>query len=191
MTGSRVAPENEGPETKSTTAEPSDADHSERRIWWTVFAVGAMVFVGIMMLGRPLVEGRLAAARNLDRATALIAGTDDALAALDPEVRAVSATGTTAIEAGTLPAISDLRATLDQAARLSQTGYERLTQEEQKRAEIIKAMAIARIAVLDAADAVLSADGGDAASPAREEALDVYDRAVEKARQTNAALVNL
>ena len=163
----------------------------ERRTWWTIIAVGVVVFVGIIVLGWPLVEGRLAAARNLDSATATIVGTKEDLAAIDTAVRAEPATSTAAADARTLSVLEALRVRLEDAQKLSQIGYERLTTDEQKRAASVKAMAAARLEVLDAAEAVLSASSATADSAARTQAIEKYDAAVEKMRQADAALVRL
>ena len=50
-------------------------------------AVCVVVFLGILVLGRPLVEGRLNAARNLDDAVMLIADTEEPLTQIDAAVR--------------------------------------------------------------------------------------------------------
>ena len=54
-----------------------DVDHSERRSGGRSSPSGSWCSSGYILLGRPLVEGRLTAARNLDRATAIIADTND------------------------------------------------------------------------------------------------------------------
>jgi hypothetical protein len=149
-------------------------------------AIGVVVFVGVIFFGRPLVEGRLTAARNLDKATAMIADSDSQLAVIDSAVRASSATGDPGKGAQTIALVSATRSTLEDASRLSQDGYNRLTSDEQERAAIVQATAEARLEALASAATVLSAEG-----QALTRALQEYERAVEKVRSADAALVKL
>ncbi len=82
--------EESGSETSSSSVIRPGEDHSDRRMWWTLTLIGVVVFVGVILLGRPLVEARLNAARNLDRATAMILGTNSELDAVDRAVRSSS-----------------------------------------------------------------------------------------------------
>jgi hypothetical protein len=91
--------------------------------------------------------------------------------------------------AGAEEALATVRATrrtLEEASPLSQNGYGRLTEAEQKRATLVKAMAVARLEALVAAETALSNGGA-----VKEQALREYDRAAEKVRQADAALVKL
>jgi hypothetical protein len=186
-----VADQHAGSETDAVSPPVPDVDHSDRTIWWTIFAVGVVVFVGVLLLGRPLVQGRLAAARNLDRATAMIADTEAGLAAIDDRVRVVPATSQASPGGDASAEIEAARGRLKEAAVLSETGYDRLTSDEQRRAVIIKATALARLEVLDAATAVLSAGANSVPSDRRERALKEYEEAVDRVRQADAALVRL
>ena len=168
-----------------------DVDHSERTIWWTIFAVGLVVFVGILLLGRPLVQGRLTAARNLDRATAMVAESNEELAAIDDRVRAVSATPEGGPGREASAEIEAARGRLKEAAVLSETGYDRLTSDEQERAVIVKTTALTRLEVLDAAEAVLSAGTAGVPPGGSERALREYEEAVDKVREADAALSRL
>ncbi|MEI7813525.1 MAG: hypothetical protein WCJ13_01870 [Coriobacteriia bacterium] len=156
-----------------------------------LFAVGFLLFIGIILIGRPLVAGRLTAARNLDRATTMIAGTQGEFAAIDAAVRGSSASGSAALSGEALAAISATRQTLAEASQLSQTGFERLTEDEQKRARLVNAKAIARIQVLDAAEGLLSARGQVGSESKSEQGLSDYGAAVDKMQQADAALVKL
>ena len=159
---SRLPDERDDSQVDQRRRTPSDQDHSERRIWWTIFAVCVAAFIGILVLGRPLVEGRLSAARNLDEAVMLIAGTKEPLAQIDEAVRRAAMASrppSSAPDAAALASVSATRANLEKAETLSTTGYDRLTEDEQERATLIEATATARLAVLAAAEAILSADG--------------------------------
>jgi exonuclease VII small subunit len=75
---------------------------------------------------------------------------------------------------------------LEEAARLSQEGYDRLTEDEQRRAVIVKNVATARLAMLVPAETALSNGGA-----VNDQALREYEQALEKARQAEAALAKL
>ncbi len=186
-----MADQHTGADTDAVSPPGPDVDHSDRTIWWTIFAVGFVVFVGILLLGRPLVQGRLTAARNLDRASAIIADTKTDFAAIDDRVRAVSATSGSGSGPGTSAEIAAARGRLKEAAALSETGYDRLTSDEQERAVIVKATALARLEVLDAAVAVLSAGTTGVPTGGTERALREYEAAVDKVRQADEALLRL
>ena len=173
--------------TSSVGASPEpEANDRDRQIWWALVAVGVVVFIALIFFGRPLVEGRLTAARNLDRATATIGETDGALRSIDRAVKASPSTQTPGESAEALAVVRATQAKLEEASALSQDGYDRLTTDEQRRATIVKAMATARIDALIAAETALSTDGS-----VREQALRDYAQAVERVRQADAALVKL
>jgi hypothetical protein len=186
-----VADQHARSETDAVSPPGPDVDHSDRTIWWAIFAVGFVVFVGVLLLGRPLVQGRLNAARDLDRATAMIADSKKDLAAIDDRVRAVSATSQGGSGSDASAEIQAARGRLKEAAVLSETGYDRLTSDEQERAVIVKATALARLEVLDAAAVVLSAGTTGAPPGGNERALREYEEAVDKVRQADAALLRL
>jgi hypothetical protein len=187
-----VKEQSTGSETRSSTESGPDEDHSDRRIWWTIVGIGFVLFIGVVLLGRPLVEGRLTAARKLDRAAALIASTADGLTAIDRVVRSSSAGAAAASDSDVFGIITETRVSAREAAVLSESGFKWLTEDEQKRATLVKAAAIARVASLDAAAAVLSAsEEGTAAASAKERAMQKYEQAIEDVRQADAALKNL
>jgi hypothetical protein len=182
-----VAEENRISETDSSPPAPeSQESHRDRQIWWALVAVGVVVFVAVVLFGRPLVSGRLMAARNLDRATSMITETNADFAAIDVAVRASASTGASTNAKDTLTKLWATRRKLDAASTLSQDGFDRLTEDEQRRARIVKAMAAARLDVLVAAETAVS-NGGAVNDQAQRE----YEAAVEKMRQADAALVKL
>jgi len=174
------------PDTGSSSELGPQEDHRDRQIWWALVAVGFVVFIAIVLLGRPLVGGRLTAARNLDRATAIIAETDGDLRAIDRAVRASVSTATPADTEKALATVYAARKKLEEASSLSQSGFDRLTEDEQRRALIVKAIATARLEALVPAETALSNGGA-----VNEQALRDYEKAVEKVRQADAALVKL
>jgi hypothetical protein len=178
--------ENGSSETGATSELGPAEDHRDRRIWWMLVGVGLVIFVAIILLGRPLVGGRLTAARNLDRATAMISETDGELKTIDSAVQASVSTVTPAQTEKALATLWATRLKLEDAARLSQDGYDRLTEDEQKRAVIVKNVAAARLEVLVPAETALSNGGA-----VNDQALREYEQAVKKARQAEAALAKL
>jgi len=155
-------------------------------MWWALVVVGVVIFVAVIFFGRPLVAGRLTAARNLDRATAMIAETNPDLAAIDVAVRASASNGALTNAKDTLTKLWATRRKLEAASTLSQNGFDRLTEDEQKRAKIVKAVAAARLGVLVPAETAVTNGGA-----VNEQAQFEYEAALEKSRQADAALSKL
>jgi exonuclease VII small subunit len=181
-----VSEENVRPGKDPSPSAGPEESHRDRTIWWILAGVGVVVFIALMFLGRPLVSGRLSAARNLDKATTMIAATDGDFAAIDKAVLASVSSETPAGDESALAKIFAIRPKLEEAEQLSQTGYERLTEDEQRRAKLVKAVAAARLETLIPAETALS--NGAAV---QDQAIRDYEKAVEKARQADAALVKL
>ena len=181
-----MAGEDAGAEAGSLSPPGPEEDHRERRVWWTLVAVGFVVFIAVVLLGRPLVQARLNAARNVDRATAMITATNADLIKIDSAVRASDSTMTPEAIAKALATVGATRKTLQEASGLLQQGYDRLTEDEQRRAVIVKSMATARLELLVSAETALSTSG-----TVNGRAIGEYKRAVEKVRQADAALAGL
>jgi hypothetical protein len=188
--GRLVAQQDEGSEIEPAATPSPQEDHRDRRTWWVIVAVGLVVFVVVLLLGRPLVQGRLDAARNLDRAATMISATNGDLSGIDSAVRASAKSGT-APDASVTASVVATRRTLEEAASLAQSGSASMTSDEQERAVLVRGTATTRLEALDAAEAVLSAGLDSSGAGASAQALEKYDRAVEKVREADTALVKL
>lgn len=130
----------------------------ERRTWWILVAIGALIVAGIMALLWPIIGGRLDAAKNLDTAAAILSQSDADVALI---VRASSggpSAETTALVADAQRILPSARGELARGTALASTGFERLTDDEQKRSQLTRAALTARVALLDAAAPILSAE---------------------------------
>lgn len=156
--------------TSSPSTSPSDAeqDARDRRIWWMLVALGAVIVVGIMLLLRPVIVARLNAAKQLDQASILITNADDGVSAVDSILRGDLSTDTADAAHKIGPRLTSTRATLQKAVALVDDAFPHITDDEQHRATLVRATGTTRIAMLDAAPAILSAiaKAGDAAAPA-------------------------
>jgi hypothetical protein len=152
--------------TDQRTQAERDEVRRDRVVWTTLIVLGVLAAAGAMALGWQVVEGRLDAAKKLDRAMALLAQTDDTIVAVDEIVRAnvSSETASQARAAGSR--IDSTRTQLEEAASLSMAGIDRLTDDEQEQAHLVEAAAKARLEMLDTAPAVLSATEKAAAAAA-------------------------
>ncbi len=121
----------------------------------------------------------------------MVAESNEELAAIDDRVRAVSATPEGGPGSEASAEIEAARGRLKEAAVLSETGYDRLTSDEQERAVIVKTTALTRLEVLDAAEAVLSAGTAGVPPGGSERGLREYEEAVDKVREADAALSRL
>ncbi len=152
--------------TDHRTQAEIDEVRRDRIVWTTLIVLGVLVAAGAMALGWQVVEGRLDAAKKLDRAIALLAQTDETIVAVDEAVRAdVSPEAASAARAATTR-IAASRKLLEEAATLSVAGIDRLTDDEQEQAYLVEAAAKARLEMLDSAPAVLSATEKAAVSAA-------------------------
>ena len=137
----------------------TDADelHRDRTVWTTILILGVLVAAGALALGWRVVEGRLEAAKSLDRAMTVLKATDQAIATADEVVRAPANPATTAKARAAKLRMQDARKQLAEARALAGAGIERLTDDEQEQAHLVESAATARIELLDAAAGVLSA----------------------------------
>ncbi len=138
--------------------EPSPAEqHRERRIWWTIAGVGVVLVAVIMFLMWPIMRGRLEAARKLDEASAVIEDVQTRVQAVDIVVRSEPDSETAQAAARVEPSIPKLESQLKQAAGRLDEGYDRLTEDEQRRATLVKAAMLGRVTMLEAAPPLMKA----------------------------------
>jgi hypothetical protein len=132
----------------------------ERRIWRNVFVGVLVVTVIICALGWRLVAPRLEAARQLDRAVTLVKQVDPLLAELDSAVQAAAASPTTATAAALsaqAPNVAAARAKLTEALGVLGAGHAHLADEEQRQSDLVRGGIEGRLAMANAAPAIISA----------------------------------
>lgn len=151
-----------------------DLARRDRVIWTTLVLLGVLVAGGVLALGWGVIQGRLTAAKQLDRATALLSGGDATIVSADEIIRAEVSPETAAKAAGIDARVQAARSPLAEADVLAGAGIARLTDDELKLARLIQQAAKMRIAVLDAAVVVLSAT--QRAATAEELAADAWTR---------------
>lgn len=143
------------------TDESTQADFDEARrnrtIWTILILLGVLVAAGALALGWDVIEGRLTAARQLDRAASLLKGTDEFIIAADEVIRADVSPETATKAVKIAPLVERTRSQLAEANALAGAGFDRLTDDEQRQARLIQGAAKARFEMLDAAAATLSA----------------------------------
>ncbi len=143
----------------STDAPPiaNKDSRRERRIWTTIVVVGVLVAIAVVALGWNVVQGRLDAAKKLDRAISLLKQAIPTVGVTDAVVRADVTTATADRASELEPTLGDTRANLLEASALIDQGYSKLTDDERKQATRVQAAALARVQMLDAAPAIFSA----------------------------------
>ena len=138
-------------------------DHAEnprrnRTVWITLITLGAVVLAVASVSAWRVMGGRLEAARQLDRATLMVERADNTVIAFDEVVRA-EVSPSTAIKARQVePRIESARKELEASLKLIDSAMPRLTDDERRRAMLLKTAAAARIEMLDSAPAILSAN---------------------------------
>lgn len=143
------------------TDDTPQADAAEVRrdriIWTTLIILGVIVAAGTIALSWRLIEGRLGAAKELDQAVALLKGSDATVTAADEVVRAAVSTQSAAKAAAVAPLITATIAQLVEANRLAGNGFDRLTDDEQKKVRLVQAASTARAEMLKKVPAIISA----------------------------------
>ena len=138
--------------------DPAESPRRTRVVWLILIALGIVALTAVGVFGSRIVGGRLEAARQLDRATLLVERAGNAVVAIDEVVRAdVSPeVAVKARDVGTR--VAPARLLLEEALRLADSAMPRLTDDEQRRATLLKDAAAARIEMLDVAPAILAAN---------------------------------
>ena len=169
-------------------ASPGDArdQHRERRIWWALVGLGAVIVLGIMILLWPIIRGRLDAAKSLDTATVIISQSDSDIELVARTVAAEPSAETSDVIADVQRKIPPMRGELARGIALLDVGYNRLTDDEQRRATLTRAVLAARVAMLDAAAPILSAEAS--AGIAAPDAAGAWDRAIQASETEKAAV---
>ena len=134
------------------------AQHArERRIWWSLAAAGVVVLTIFGLLFWPVMAARLDAVKQVDEAQAHLAQADSPIAQIDKVVAVqLSPEGASAV-----PSIETqmliARRELNAAEGLVADAMPHLTEDEQKRAELLLTAVKARRTMVDRATTILRA----------------------------------
>lgn len=129
--------------------------HRRRNTWITVAVVAVVALVVFGLLGYQAFTKRLAAARQLDEATALVEQGDIIVVQVDGVIREKVTPELAESARGAQRQVPEAATQLERAVKLIETGYSDLTEDEQRRANLLKAAANARLAMLAVAPEVL------------------------------------
>ena len=176
-------------------------DEFDRRIWRMVVIGGIIVAAIVMAFGWRFVSPRLNSAKALDHMVAVVNQDDSVLAELDSAVKAAASSPSTATATalvGLKPRLADTREQLGVAKTALDAGVRRLNEDEQRAAVLVEAGAEARIAEIDAAQAISAAASTAAGNPSAENIValkalatgstSAYQQARAKAADADAAL---
>ena len=176
-------------------------DEFDRRIWRTVVIGGIIVAAIVMAFGWRFVSPRLNSAKALDHMVAVVNQDDPVLAELDSAVKAASSSPSTATATalvGLKPRLAETQAQLGVAKTALDAGMRRLNEDEQRAGALVEAGVEARIAEIDAAQAISAAASTAAASPSAENiaalralasgSSSAYQKAKSRAAEADAAL---
>jgi hypothetical protein len=143
----------------STEISPEERAETrrERRIWTTITVVCVLVALGFLAWAVPIMKGRLDAAKKLDRAIGIVNTTGPDMLSADAIIGSEVNTETGGRAAVVLPLLDGTLQQLTEAYALIDAGYPKLTDDEQKQAKRVQEAAKARIDMLGAAPAIISA----------------------------------
>ena len=149
----------------------TEATNRKRLIWIALVAVGVLVLLVAGIVAWNVGSVRLEAAKKLDQATTLVESADRYVIAIDAVVRA-EVTADVGRRARELePTVLTAKNQLADAARLVTQARPKLNDEDRRRAGLLKTTAEAKIAMMEQAPLILSANSKAAeAQPLAEEA---------------------
>lgn len=129
----------------------------ERRIWTGLAGAGLVVLLLFLLAFWPVMAGRLNAAKQLDEAQALLGQASSTMAPLDKLVSAQLSPAAAGGVPSSAAQILVARRELNQALALVDDAMPHLTEDEQKRGELIRTAAKARLVMINRAPAILAA----------------------------------
>jgi hypothetical protein len=156
------------PDSEEAVSESVEQQARERRIWFALIAGGALVLLVFLLAFWPVMKGRLNAAKQLDDATALLKQARGSVSDVDRLVAAQLSAQPSATAPDVSPQILVARRELMQIDTLIDDAMPHLTEDEQRRAVLLREAADARLGMLAAAPALLklSAKSARALAPA-------------------------
>ena len=135
--------------------EPRPPD--ERLIWFAVITGGVVVLAVFLYFFWPVMQARLDAVKQIDQAQALLGQAEGSIAQIDQAVTAQLSPEAAPAVRDTSAQILVARRELDQATKLIGEAMPRITEDEQKRAELLRTAIAARRTMIDGAPAILVA----------------------------------
>lgn len=184
QTSEQPSPSPKAPEL--TSEQAAALRRHERRIWIGV-AIGCVVALGLFAwLGSFMVSKRMEAARGVDRAASLIQKADATVLAIDEVVRS-EVSADIAEKAKSLSSkLGATKGQLDDAVAQIDAAMPRLTDDEQKRARLLRDAAKARLEMLAVAGDIL--DANVKAGTALPKAGDAWQRTIAGDEYSDAAV---
>jgi len=136
----------------------TDEAKRDRTIWTVLIVIGVIALIGAGFVGWRVMSARLESARKLDRAIILVESADKAVIEIDKVVRAevTPAVGQKALEL--TPTVATASRQLSDAVVLIDASYDKLNNEERRKATLLRATAKAKIAMLEQAPLILAAN---------------------------------
>ena len=153
---------------------PPDMEQAYRRLSRRAIIVTSIVVFTVLaaavLIGSSAISRRFEGARNLDRALRLVEGADDVVLDIDEVVRSEVSTALAErarLLQGKLPAT---RRDLEESEDLIDAAMSGVTEDEQRRARLLRASVAARLEMLESADTILGANvkAGLALAPGNE-----------------------
>ncbi len=169
MTGQPTAPDRAETQTTPPHVEQAYRRLSRRAIVFTsvivVVVLAAAVFIGTNAISR-----RFEGARDLDRALVLLEEADEVVLDVDEVVRSEVSTSLAKQADELRGKLPGARRDLKESERLISDAMEKVTEDEQRRARLLRGSVQARLEMLESADVILDANvkAGLALAPSQE-----------------------
>lgn len=140
-----------------------------RRMLVSVTVIVVIVFAASAYIGTKAISRRFDGARKLDRAQQLVKAADTVVIDVDDVVRGQLGPDLAAKATAVNAQVPEARRSLEEAIRLIDAAYGGVTENEQEAANLLRAAAEARLAMLEPASPILvaNAKAGQAIEPAK------------------------
>lgn len=169
MTDEPHAPEVPQEQPLSPDMEQAYRKLSRRAVIFTAVVVVA-VLVAAGFIGTKSIARRFEGAREIDRAVTLLEDADEVVLQIDEVVRSELSTQVASSARELANKLTATRKDLRESARLIADSMDKVTDDEQERAQLLRASALARIEMLEPAEEILGANvkAALALAPSRE-----------------------
>lgn len=150
------------PEQAEERPLPPDVEQAYRRLSRRAVIVTSLIVIVVLtaaaFIGTNAISRRFEGARNLDTALDLLEQADEVVLDVDEVVRSEVSTALAQRATQLITRLPGTRRDLERAERLISGAMDSVTEDEQRRARLLRGSVLARLEMLDSADAILDAN---------------------------------
>jgi hypothetical protein len=159
-----IEPSATQPESDTLSVASDEQDRRARRVWLMLWIGGGIVLILFLLAFWPVMRGRLDAAKQLDEAQALLKQARGSVSDVDRVVAQQLSADPSVATPDVSPQVLVARRELTQIDALVDDAMPHLTEDEQRRATLVRDAADARLAMLESAPTMLKTSARSATS---------------------------